>query len=50
MVSIEEKLDAISQLEEGEHIDGKRCYIRFIQSSMHTFHGNADRTKKVLSV
>jgi hypothetical protein len=45
MVSAEEKLVVISQLEEGEHIVGTRCYVRLTQSSVHTFRGNADRTK-----
>jgi hypothetical protein len=50
MVSTEEKLDVISQPEESEHIVGIHCYVRLTQSSVHTFRGNADRTKKVLSV
>jgi hypothetical protein len=50
MVIIEEDLDVISQLEEGEHIVGIRCYVRLTQSSVHTFRGNVDRTKKVPSV
>jgi hypothetical protein len=50
MVSNEEKLHIKSQFEEGEHIVGICCYVRLTQSSVHTFRGNADRTKKVLSV
>jgi len=50
MVSYEEKLDVISQLQEGEHTVGIRCYVKLTQSSVHTFCSNADRTKKVLSV
>jgi hypothetical protein len=40
---IEEKLDKISQLENGEQIDDKSCTVKFTYISVHTSCDNADR-------
>jgi hypothetical protein len=42
-ISIEERLDVVSQLEKGEQI-GDVCYnVRSTCSSVHTIHDNPDR-------
>jgi hypothetical protein len=42
-IGIEEKLDKISQLENGEQIDDKSRSVRFTHISVHTSCDNADR-------
>jgi hypothetical protein len=45
-ISIEEKLDAISQLEKGERIVDICRNVRLADSSIHTICDNADRIKE----
>jgi hypothetical protein len=44
-----EKLDVISWLEKGEQNVDICHYVMFAYSSIHTFCGNADRIKEMLS-
>ena len=44
------EIDVISWLEKGEQIVDICCNVRFVHSSVHTFHDNADRnTGSVMS-
>jgi hypothetical protein len=42
-ISTEEKLDTVSRLEKGEQIVDMYHKVRFICSSIHIMHNNADR-------
>ena len=44
-IGIEEKLDVISRLEQGEQIFDICLNVRFTHSSIHTIHDNADRIR-----
>jgi len=44
-ITTEEKLDVISQLENGEWIVGTCWHIRLIHSTVHTICSNTDRMK-----
>jgi hypothetical protein len=45
-ISIDEKLNVISQLETGELIVDIFCDVRLAHSSVRTIHDNADRIKE----
>jgi len=47
-ISNEEKLDIISQLEQGKQPVDICHIVRLAGSSIHTVHGSSDRIKKVL--